>query len=681
MKNTSPAIPRAEKKTTVLKKHGHERIDPYYWMRERENPEVIDYLNKENEYTESVLGSTKNLQLTLFEEMKGRIKEDDSSAPYYKNGYWYYSRYETGKELEIYCRKKENLNAEEEVLLDENELCKDLPYYEVVAYSITLDNRLMAFTEDITGRRLYQIRFKNLETGEILPYCIENAGSDLAWHNDNVHLYYSLKDTETLRPYLIQSINIETKLKKEIYQEEDDTFIVNLNKSSDYNYLFIGCHSTLTTEFLFKSANNQVDFVSFIPRETGHEYYPESAGGKFFLKTNHSAKNFKIVRCNLEERTPENWEVIQEHNETVFIEDFEVFKTHLVIQEKIAGLSQLNVYCLTDMSHRQLPPTEETYLLYLENNPEADHQSVRIGYSSMTTPHTIYDINLESFEYTLIKQAPVLGDFSPNQYHSERVWAKAEDGTHIPISLVYKKDLFQKNGKQPLLLYAYGSYGSTIDPYFSSVRLSLLDRGFVFAIAHVRGGEYLGTPWYEGGKLLKKKNSFTDFIASAEFLVSEKYAHVDKLFAMGGSAGGLLMGAIANLRPDLWRAIIAQVPFMDVVTTMLDDKIPLTTGEYDEWGNPNEKTYYDYMLSYSPYDQISSQHYPKILITSGLHDSQVQYWEPTKYVAKVRDYNLSSNEILLKTNMDAGHGGMSGRYEQLQEMAFEYAFILWALEH
>ncbi len=577
----------------------------------------------------------------------------------------------------IYCRKKGSLEAPEELLIDENKAAEDFAYYEIVAFTITKNNKLMAYAADTTGRRLYEIRFKNLETGEELPYRIENSGSDIAWHNDNKTLFFSKKDKETLRPYLIESFNIENAQIEHVFEEKDDTFIVNLAKTGDFQYLFIGSHSTLATEFRFKSADDKSEFEVFLPREDEHEYYPEAAKDGFYVKTNRGAKNFKIVYCPVHNRTPENWQVIQMHSSSVLIEDFEVFETHIAVQEKENGLSQLRVYDRDKHHSRVIPPTEETYTLYLGTNPENKSKTVRIGYSSMTTPHTVYDIDLATFERKLIKQTAVLGDFNPDDYKSERIWATAEDGAKIPASLVYNKKLFKKEGSNPILLYAYGSYGSTVDPYFSSVRLSLLDRGFVFAIAHIRGGEYLGTTWYEDGKLLKKKNTFTDFISVADHLITEQYCASNKVFAMGGSAGGLLMGAIANLRPELWRGIVSQVPFVDVVSTMIDDTIPLTTGEYDEWGNPNDKKYYDYMLSYSPYDNLKPMAYPDMLVTSGLHDSQVQYWEPTKYVAKLRELKTNEAVVLLKTNMEAGHGGAAGRYEQLRELAVEYAFIIW----
>lgn len=673
--------PIPERKPHKLSLHNHVRTDDYFWMRDRENPEVIEHLNAENLYTEKTLGSTKKLQEELFQEMKGRIKEDESSAPYFKNGYWYYTRYEKHKEQPIYCRKKETLKGTEEILIDENEEAKKHPYYEVVAYSITKDNKIMAYAADCSGRRLYDIYFKNLETGEILEHHITNTGSDIAWHNDNETLYYSVKDKETLRPHLINSFNIKSGEQKHIYEEKDDTYIVNVAKTGDFQFIFIGSHSTLTTEFRFKSANDKSDFTVFLPRKAEHEYYPEAAKNGFYIKTNLDAKNFKLIYCPLDKRTPENWQTIQKHSESILLEDFEAFKTHIVVQEKENGLSSLKVYNRETLSYKIIPPTEETYTLYLDENPENDSPTFRIGYSSMTTPHSVYDINLETFDRKLIKQSIVLGEFSPENYGSKRVWATASDGVKIPVSLVFKKDKFRQDQTNPILIYAYGSYGATVDPYFSSVRLSLLDRGYVFAIAHVRGSEYLGTHWYEDGKLLKKRNTFTDFISAAEFLIKEKFCAANQVFAMGGSAGGLLMGAIANLRPELWKGIVSQVPFVDVVSTMIDDTIPLTTGEYDEWGNPNDKKYYDYMLSYSPYDQLTSKKYPNMLVTSGLHDSQVQYWEPTKYVAKIRQLKTDNNVVLLKTNMDAGHGGSAGRYEQIKEIALEYAFIIWTNEN
>ncbi|UKN02969.1 S9 family peptidase [Paracrocinitomix mangrovi] len=669
--------PIAKKISKLLKIHQSERIDNYYWMNDREHPDVISYLNAENDYTKAILKPTEEAQELLFKEMRARVKEDDMSAPYLKNGYWYYSRYETGQEHPIHCRKNGSLEAEEEILMDENEEAKNHPYYEVVSFTISKDNTLMAFAEDITGRRLYQIRFKNLKTGEILDHKIENCSSDLAWHNNNTDLYFCLRDVKTLRPYQVHKYNISDKSDNIIYTEKDDTYICSVEINKDFKHLLISSHSTLTTEYQIKSADDDSNFELFLAREEDHEYYPEMDGNIAFIKTNKNAENFRLVKCNLSDRSYDKWEEIQAHNDDIYIEDFEVFKSHIVVVEKENGLSQLKIYDRKSNKNFVLPPKEETYMLYLGTNPEIDQDNFRIGYTSMTTPHSVYDVDFKNFQWTLVKQQVVQGDFDSTNYQSERVWANGRDGVKVPCSLVYHKDKFKKDGSNPILIYAYGSYGSTIDPYFSSVRLSLLDRGFVFAIAHIRGGEYLGRHWYDTGKLLFKKNTFYDFIDVAKHLVDNKFADSENVFAMGGSAGGLLMGAIANIEPKLWKGIVMQVPFVDVVTTMLDDSIPLTTGEYDEWGNPNKKVYYDYMLSYSPYDNIEAKDYPSMLITSGLHDSQVQYWEPTKYIAKLREYKTDNNIVLLHTNMDAGHGGASGRFESMKEIALEYAFIFW----
>jgi oligopeptidase B len=672
--------PVAKKIPKRFIKHGDKRVDPYFWMRDRENPEVIKHLEKENAYTRSVLKTTGTLQKDLFREMKGRIKEDDSSAPYFKNGYWYYERYKKGKQHPLICRKKGALNAREDILIDENLEAKKHPYYEITGYAISSDNKWMAFAEDIHGRRLYQIRFKNLETGKILPGKITNTGSDLAWHNSGQSIFYCEKDPTTLRPYKVNEYHLAAKKSVQVYKETDDTFICGVSKSKDDKYVFLGSYSSTTTEYRFKSASDQKKFEVFIPRKKGHEYYPETSKNGFIIKTNRGAPNFMLVSCPANKREPRNWKVIQKHSTDIFIEDFEVFNNYIVVQEKKEGLTRLGIYFTKTLQHRVLPPFEETYTLYLGSNPEYKSGLVRIGYSSMTTPHTVYDINLRDLSKKVIKQTEVKGDFKPGDYKSERLWAKAPDGTKVPVSLVYKKNKFKKDGSNPLLMYGYGSYGSTIDPYFSSVRLSLLNRGFVFAIAHIRGGEDLGRKWYDQGRMMNKKNTFTDFIACTQHLTRLKYGDPKKVFAMGGSAGGLLMGAIANMQPGLWRGIVSQVPFVDVITTMLDTSIPLTTGEYDEWGNPNNVRHYKYIKSYSPYDNIEAKAYPAMLVTSGLHDSQVQYWEPTKYVAKLRELKTDTNTLLLHTNMKAGHGGASGRFEQLKEVAMEYAFLFMLLK-
>ncbi|MBI3136832.1 MAG: S9 family peptidase [Bacteroidetes bacterium] len=671
--------PVALKKPTILSKHGDKRIDNYFWMKDRENPEVISYLKKENAYGKSVLKPTAKLQEKLYREMKARMKEEESTAPYFKNGYWYYERYEKKKEHPVYCRKKETLKAPEEIIFDANSHAKKHTYYELVSFAVSQDNQWLAFAEDLTGRRLYRISFKNLRTGKISPDTIENTGSDLAWHNDNESLYYTLKDTTTLRPFSVKKHRLGGKRDQLVFEEKDDTFICGISKSKDDTLLFLGSYSSTTTEFRFKSAGDNLDFQLFLKRSKGHEYYPESSGDQFIIKTNHRAPNFKLVSCPQSKRGLKSWKLIQKHDSEVLIEDFEVYEKYLAVQEKKEGLTRLRIYNTKNYRYRFIPPFEQTYTLYIGVNPEYNAETLRIGYSSLTTPHTTYDIHLKSLEKTIAGQTKVLGGFKSKDYKSERIWIKSHDGVKIPVSLVYHKDHFTRRGKNPLLLYAYGSYGSTIDPYFSSARLSLLNRGFVFAIAHIRGGEDLGRHWYDNGKLLKKKNTFLDFIACAENLVRLKYADKEKVFAMGGSAGGLLMGAIANMQPQLWAGIVSNVPFVDVVTTMLDDTIPLTTGEYDEWGNPNEKKYYHYMKAYSPYDNIEAKNYPPMLITSGLHDSQVQYWEPTKYVARLRELKTDNHILILHTNMKAGHGGLPGRFEHLREIALEYAFILFVL--
>ncbi len=668
--------PVARKIPTVLSHHGDTRIDNYYWLNQRENPEVINHIKKENSYCNFVLKSTKKLQEKLFLEMKGRMKEEESTAPYFKNGYWYYERYEKNREHPIYCRKKETVKSKEEIILDCNKLAKGFPYYELVGFAISIDNKWLAFAEDITGRRLYQIRFKDLETGQIAKDLILNTGSELAWHNDNKSLYFVEKDEKTLRPFIIKKHILGSKKNEIIFREKDDTFIAGVSKSKDEEIIFIGSYSSTTTEFRFKSANDSKKFEFFLKRQKGHEYYPEAAVDEFFIKSNLKAPNFKIVKCQQKFRDPKKWTLVQAHDPKILIEDFEIFENHLAVQEKKDGLTRLRIFNTKTFRHRFIPPFEQTYTLYIGTNPEYKSDTLRIGYSSLTTPHTTYDVDLKSFEKVIAGQTKVLGGFKSKDYKSERIWVKSHDGVKVPVSLVYHKDHFTKHGKNPVLLYAYGSYGSSTDPYFSSARLSLLNRGFVFAIAHIRGGEELGHNWYEQGKMLKKKNTFLDFIACAEYLIKARYADKTKVFAMGGSAGGLLMGAISNMRPELWKGIVSNVPFVDVVTTMQDDTIPLTTGEYDEWGNPDDKKYYRYMKSYSPYDNIEAKEYPAMLVTSGLHDSQVQYWEPTKYVAKLREMKTDSNMLLLYTNMKAGHGGSAGRFEHLKEIALEYAFLL-----
>lgn len=673
-------VPKAKIVPHQFNEHNIKRTDNYYWLREKTNKEVLDYVDLENDYTKHCLKDTEQLQADLYSEMRGRIKENDNSVPYLKNGYWYYTRFEEGDEHPYYCRKKGNLQADEEILLDENILAKDYPYYEVVSFSVSPDNKTLAFSEDITGRRIYQIKFKNLETGKVYRDVLTSTTSDLAWMNDSKTIYYSLKEEETLRPFQVMKHVLNTPADNDeiVYTEKDDTFITGVSKDKLGRFIFIGAWSTLSTEYQFLDIENSDNgFKVFHPRTKDLEYYPEASEKGFYIKHNKGGENFLLSFCEYDNQSIDSWQTILPHNSKIFIEDFEVFKNHIVVQEKQNGLTQLRVFKTKNHTNKVIPPKEETFTLAIGNNPNYDTDLVRIGYSSMTTPASVIEINLNDFSEDVKKTAVVLGDFDASNYKSERVWATAKDGVKVPMSVVYNKSKFKKDGSNPILVYGYGSYGHTVDPYFSSVRLSLLDRGFVFVICHIRGSEYLGRSWYEDGKFLKKMNTFTDFIACTHHLINENYCDSNQVFAMGGSAGGLLMGAIVNLEPTLYKGIVSNVPFVDVVTTMMDDTIPLTTGEYEEWGNPNDKTYFEYMLSYSPYDNIEPKAYPNMLITSGLHDSQVQYWEPTKYVAKLRALKTDNNLLLLKTNTDAGHGGSAGRFEHLKEIALEYAFIIY----
>lgn len=670
--------PIAKKQPKELTIHGDTRIDNYYWMRERENPEVVAYLEEENAYTKKCLKHTETLQQDLFTEMKGRIKETDESVPYKSNGYYYYSRYEEGKEYGINCRKKETLESPEEVILDENVRAKTHSFYALGGMSVSPNNTLLGIGEDTVSRRIYTIRFKNLSSGEYLTDVIENTTGYIVWANDNEHVFYTQKD-ETLRSYKIfrHKLGTEQAEDVEVFHEEDATFSCYIGKSKSKKYLVLGSASTVSTEMHVLDANNPTgEFKVIQPRERDLEYNIAHFGDYFYVITNLEAKNFRLMKTSLDKTTKEHWEEVVPHRKDVLLEDIEIFKEYLVLTERKEGLINLRVKAWDNSVDEYLEFNDPAYVAYTTVNRDYDTEWLRYAYSSLTTPFSQYDINLKTKERKLLKQQEVVGGYNPDEYVSERLFARAEDGTKVPISLVYKKSLRNNDGTNPLLLYGYGSYGYSIDPSFSSVRLSLLDRGFVYAIAHIRGGEELGRTWYEDGKMLNKKNTFTDFISCGEFLIEQGYTSSNELFAMGGSAGGLLMGAVINIRPDLWKGVVAAVPFVDVVTTMLDESIPLTTGEYDEWGNPNEKEYYDYIKSYSPYDNIEAKAYPNLLITTGFHDSQVQYWEPAKWTAKLRELKTDTNLLLFHTNMDAGHGGASGRFEHLKETAMEYAFFL-----
>ncbi len=670
--------PKAPKKPQLLEIHGHQRIDDYYWMNDRENPEVINYLNSENEYLNSVMKSTEELQKQLFEEMKRRIKEDDQTVPYFKSGYFWYVRYEKGGEYPIYCRKKGSKEGQEEIILDVNELAKGKSYYQVGGTSTTPDQKILAFAADAIGRRIYTIHFKNLESGEILKESIPEITGNLVWAADNLTLFYSKQDPETLRSHRIYKhvLGTDPSADELIYEETDEEFSCMVHKSKTEEYLFIHSESTISSEMRFlKSDQPEGEFQILQPRIPHLEYAADHFGEYFWIRTNENAQNFKLVKTQISKTGKENWIDVIAHRPDVLLEDFELFSRYLVTQERSNGLTQIQVKPWESEGF-SLQFDDETYTAWISTNPEFDTDTLRFGYNSLVTPSSVYDFDMISGEKILLKQQEVIGGHDPGDYHSERIWAKAEDGASVPISLVYKKSLFSKTNQNPLLLYSYGSYGYSMDAYFSSNRLSLLDRGFVFAIAHIRGGEDLGRHWYEQGKMLNKRNTFTDFIACAEHLISEGYTAPRYLYAMGGSAGGLLVGAVINMRPELFNGAIANVPFVDVVTTMLDESIPLTTGEFQEWGNPKDKEYYDYMLSYSPYDNVEAKAYPNLLVTSGLHDSQVQYWEPTKWVAKLREVKTDQNLLLLHTNMEAGHGGASGRFNALKELSLEYAFLL-----
>jgi oligopeptidase B len=670
--------PVAEKKPKELTIHGDTRIDNYYWLRERDNPEVIAYLEAENAYREEMMKGSAKFQEALFEEIIGRIKQTDESVPYKENGYFYYVRYEEGKEYPIYCRKKGSLESVEEVMADVNVMAEGHAYYDVGGISISPDNRYAVIAIDTVSRRKYTLMVKDLESGEMLEDRIPLTSGWSSWANDNRTIFYAQKDDITLRSKAICRHTLGTAAIEDVmvFDETDETFSTYVYKSKSKEYMIIGSASTLTTEYRVLSANDPTgEFRIVQPRERGLEYDISHFGDYFYIITNLDATNFRLMRTRVDRTEKANWEEVIPHREDVFLEQIEIFSKYLVVTERKEGLNRLRVIRWSDGSEHYVEMDEEVYTARVGNNFDFDSEILRYSYSSMTTPVTTYDYHLETRERTLMKRQEVLGDFDPANYETRRIYAVADDGKKIPMSIVYRKGL-ELNGNNPLLLYGYGSYGNTIDPYFSSPRLSLLDRGFVYGIAHVRGSQIYGRPWYEDGKLLKKMNTFTDFNDCAEYLIREKYTNPDKLFAMGGSAGGLLIGAVINLQPELYKGVIAAVPFVDVVTTMLDDDIPLTTGEYDEWGNPNDEVYYRYMLSYSPYDQVKAMDYPNILVTTGLNDSQVQYWEPAKWVAKLRDMKTDDNLLLLYCNMETGHSGASGRFEQYKETAMEYAFLL-----
>ena len=673
-------VPRAAKKPKKLVKHKDIRIDNYYWLNDRENPEVIEYLNAENAYTKQMMQHTEAFQKALFEEMKGRIKEDDASVPYKLNGYWYITRYETGQDYPIYARKKDSLEAPEEILFDCNQMAKGLAFFNLGSMSISPDNTMASFSVDTLGRRQYTIQIKNLVTGEIYPDKILNTTSSSTWANDNKTLFYCMKEEGTLRSHKIFKHKLHTDFSEdiEVFHESDDTFNTFVYKTKSKKYIVIGSSSTVSSEYRILNADTpDGDFKLFQKRKRDLEYSIAHYGDSFYIISNgDGATNFNLLKTNEHKTEKRYWKEVIPYRDHVLLEDIEIFKDYLVINERENGLNKLRIMSWDGGEDYYLPFKSETYTAYISVNPDFDSDVLRYSYNSLTSPSAVIDYNFKTKQSDVKKEQEVLGGkFNKENYESQRIWATARDGVKVPISLVYRKGT-KLDGSSPLLQYAYGSYGSTIDPSFSTVRLSLLDRGFIYAIAHVRGGEYLGRDWYETGKLLHKLNTFYDFIDCSKHLIQQKYTTPNHLYAYGGSAGGMLMGAIINMNPELYHGVLAAVPFVDVVTTMLDDTIPLTTGEYDEWGNPNKKAFYEYMKSYSPYDNVAAKNYPHMLVTTGLHDSQVQYWEPAKWVAKLRELKTDTNRLLLFTDMDAGHGGASGRFESLKELALEYAFLL-----
>ncbi|KQB99651.1 protease 2 [Pedobacter sp. Hv1] len=661
--------------------HGDTVVDNYYWMidyfkKGPDSTKVVDYLKAENAYLDTMMKGTDQFQADLFKEMKARIKEKDESVPVLKNGYFYYTRNEDGKQYYKYCRKKGSLSAKEEVLLDVDELAKGHSYYNATGFNISPDNKLMAFGVDKVSRRQYTISIKNLETGEIYKDAITNTEGDAIWANDNKTLFYTAKNPVTLLSEKIKKHTLGTDAKTDavVYDEKDNTNYIGVFKSKNNRYIFIGSQGTLTTEYRMIDADHpELAFKVFTPRSKDVLYDVFPVDGKFLIRTNWNAKNFRLMECPLDKTEKENWKEVVPNRNDVLLESVDEFKDYTVLSERKNGLNELRVL-KKDGSDYYMKFEEPVYTAYVGANPEYSSKTLRYIYTSLTTPTATYDYDLATKDQKLMKQQEVVGGYNPKDYVTERLFATAKDGTKVPIALVYKKG-FEKDGNAPLLLYAYGSYGSSSDATFSSPRLSLLNRGFVFAIANIRGGQELGRQWYEDGKLMKKKNTFTDFIAAGEYLIDQKYTSKGHLYGHGGSAGGLLMGAVVNLAPDLWNGVIADVPFVDVINTMLDESIPLTTNEFDEWGNPKQKAAYDYMKSYSPYENVEKKNYPNMLVTTGLHDSQVQYFEPAKWVAKLRATKTDKNVLLLKTNMDFGHGGASGRFDYLKDVALRWAFL------
>jgi len=656
--------------------HGTVRIDPYYWLKERSNPEVIKYLEEENAYTKAVMAHTEALQDRLYEEMKGRVLQNDQSVPFRERNYFYYTRLVEGKNYPIYARKRGSLSAPEEIMIDANVLAEGKATFLIRAWEVSSVEDLLAFAADTTGGRVSSIRFKNLRTGEMLPDIIPRAIGGIAWAEDNRTLFYTKPDSVSVRPYQVYRHRLGTPAATDqmVYEDKDETYYVGVFKTKSRAYIMIQSSQTMATEYSYIRADQpDAPFKVLIPRERGHEYSANHFGDYFYILSNDHAKNFRLMRTPVARPGRDNWQEVIPHRPDVLLEDFEFFRDFLVLTERKDGLVQLRVRPWSGTNEYYLDFGEPAYLAYVSTNLEFDTSVLRYGYTSLTTPSSTYDYDMRTRQKTLLKRDQILGGFDPANYVTERFYTTARDGARVPVSIVYRKGIARP---APLLLTGYGSYGASSDPTFSSDRLSLLDRGFAFAIAHIRGGSEMGRAWYENGRQLQKKNTFNDFVDVADDLIRRGYTSPDRLFARGASAGGLLMGAVVNMRPELFKGVIAGVPYVDVITTMMDSTIPLTTGEYDEWGNPHDSTFYRYMLSYSPYDNVERKAYPNLLITAGLYDTQVLYVEPAKWTAKLRAMKTGSNRLILRTNMEAGHGGASGRYKRWRDVAFEYAFLL-----
>jgi oligopeptidase B len=675
---TTPQPPVAKKIAHETKIHGHTLEDDYFWMREKTNPEVIKHLEAENAYTEAVMAPTKDLQETLYKEMLGRIKQTDLSVPTRNGAYWYYSRTEEGKQYPYMCRRKGTMEAPEELLLDLNALAEGHSFLGLGGYAVSDDANWLAYSVDTTGYRQYTLYVKDLRTGKSSSEKIERTGS-IVWANDNRTIFYTTEDAVSKRSNKFWRHVVGADASDLVYEEKDELFDVFAGRSLDRKVIFLASFAKTSREYRYVRADQPTaPLAVVIPRQDGHEYDVDHYDGQFYITTNKGAKNFKVVTAPMTDPSEKNWTTFIPHNIAVKIDSLAFFKGHLVVSERERGLNYLRVIDMASKKSHRIATEESDYAMGLGANPEFDTRTIRYSYQSMVTPSTVYEYDLESRERKLLKRQQVLGGYDPSQYEAKRVWATARDGTQVPISLVYRKGL-QLDGRAPMLLYAYGSYGASMEPTFSSSRLSLLDRGVVYGIAYIRGGGELGEEWREQGRMMQKLNTFNDFIDSAEFLIKNRYTSSERLVIQGGSAGGLLMGAVTNMRPDLFKAVVAQVPFVDVMNTMLDATLPLTTSEYTEWGNPNEKAAFDYMLRYSPYDNIKAQNYPAVLVQVSLNDSQVPYWEGAKFAAKLRAKKTDSNPVLLKTNLGAGHGGASGRYDALRETAFTYAFVLWQM--